>query len=202
MAQINLLNKGTNSSFNFSGLISRLVFWVVFLIFLGAVGYYGYAYVEARRVNKKIIDTQNEIKKIQADIQSNSKRDEIITRQGQIAEYKALDKNRILWSNFIPELARITLNSVKYASITATAEGRLDLQAIAPNYESVDQFLSVFEDSNYNRCINDVKLTSLGKAQSAQSLQTRFAVSISYNPSMIKQAPSTDSEDGSGGLCK
>lgn len=203
MAQINLLNKGANDRANISSIISQIIFWLVLLGLIAISAYYIYLYFNTRKVNSSIIEAQNAVKEITDHINTNSSRDEIITRQGQIKEYQQLDKNRIKWSQFIPELARITLNEVRYSSITATSDGKLELQAVTRDYKSVDRFLSVFEDKSYNRCITDVKLLSLSKTQSAQSLETRFTVQISFNPAMLKPLTlNSDSISNDDQLCK
>jgi hypothetical protein len=198
MAQINLLNKTGSTKRDIGSVVSVIIAGVVTFAFAASIVYYAFLYIKARQINAQTISTQNKILKNQQIIKSMVKRDEIITRQGQLKELVQLYKNRLVWSNLIPEVARITLKQAKYLSLQATAEGKLDMQVLTTDLSNLDKFLSVFEDPRYNRCITDVKMTSLSRSQSVDNLETKFGLQVSYNPKLLKSV----ADGGSEKLCK
>ncbi|GEM_PF-780626 len=189
MAEINLLNQKSTSHANIGNLISSIVVKAVLAILLGVVVYYGYLFYKIKTTEATIIQMQNKIKDNQEKIKNFDKRDEIITRQGQLKELKELYKNHLYWSKLIPELSRVTLRTASYLNFSATADGKVTLAAVVPDYASLDKFLSVFDLPEFNRCINDVKLLNISKSQRADTLETKFDLQLKYNPELIHQQP-------------
>ena len=206
MAEINLLQKTSSSpTFSFGHLLTSVVVKVIFLVFLAAVGYYGYLFYQVKSTTSQILNVQNDIKKKQDEIRKFEQRDEILTRQGQVKELKELYRTQPVWSRFLPELARFTLRSATFLSINAQAvDGKVNFAAQVPGYAELDKFLGVFDLPEYNRCIADLKLNSISKVQAEDTFETKFDVTLKVAPTLFASKQDTDNASSStiSAICK
>ena len=110
----------------------------------------------------------------------------MITRQGQLQSVNGLIKNHMSWSYLLPELARVTLRSSSYTTISADSTGTLTMSVSAPNYSDLDQYLQVFNLPQFNQQFSDVKVLSVSKAQEGSNLTTQMRIELKFKPDFIR----------------
>lgn len=186
MAQINLLDSEQNTGFskNSYGLLSKAM--MVALVFVGLA--YGYLYFSQTSTQKEINEVRNKTQTAQNEATNNTARDELLTRQGQLASLNPLIKNHVYWSGLLPELARISLRQSNYVSISAASNGNLILSVEMPTYADLDKFLQVFDLPEYNRQFSNVRTLSISKSAEEGQIAYVMRVQLTFNPEFIKNA--------------
>ncbi len=186
MAEINLLDSQAHSS----AIKTQGKLWllrIITIVFFAALIGYVLLFIWGWTTNSSIAKEKTEIAQYQADIKDNQQRQELLTRQGQLKNVNQLLASHKYWSPVLPELARVTLTSAKYTSITADAKGELELTVITPSYAEAEKYLQVFDLPEYNKQFSNVKVMALTKAQVGDLLQTTMRLRLTLNPSFLKK---------------
>lgn len=184
MAQINLLDSQKKTSFSKNG-YSWLSKGLVALLVLVAIVYV-YLYFHQNSLQKKINDVRKKTATAQNDASNNTARQELLTRQGQLASLNPLIKDHVYWSGLLPELARISLRQSAYISISAASNGNLILSVQMPSYADLDKFLQVFDLPEYNRQFSNVRVLSISKATEEGAIAYVMRVQLTFSTDFIK----------------
>lgn len=186
MAQINLLDGEQTRGFKRNGysLLSKGMLVLLLLVAL----FYGYLYIRQGSIQKQINQVREKTAEAQAEATSNTDRNELITRQGQLAALNPLIDDHVYWSGLLPELARISLRQSSYVSISAAANGNLVMSVEMPTYADLDKFLQVFDLPEYNKQFRDVRVLSISKGAEEGSVSYVMRVQLAFNKDFIKHA--------------
>lgn len=186
MPDINLLQSeshdiGSEVS-NAARIFARLLFVVMIFTFVA----YGVLFFFNWSAESSLSKVTSSIQVKQAEIINNKDRNELITRQEQLAELETLIDKHVYWSYLMPELARVTLKSGRYTNIEANSAGKLNLSVNLPSYEDVEKFLQIFDLPEYNQQFSNVRIVSIGKTQTGTAIETQLTVQLTFNPAFIK----------------
>jgi hypothetical protein len=186
MAQINLLDSQQTTSFKGSGYkwLSRLMTVFLVVVILG----YGYFFIRQRSLQSQINDVRSQTAAAQTEATSNTAREELLTRQGQLVSLNPLIKNHVYWSGLLPELARISLRQSGYTSIEAASNGNLILSVEMPTYTDLDKFLQIFDLPEYNRQFSNVRVLSINKVAREGQIAYLMRVQLTFSTDFIKNA--------------
>lgn len=187
MPQINLLSTETKAKSVSTGTIFTLLARLFALAFFAVLGYYGFLFFKSRNTASEIVSKQANITKLQNEVLNNPQRGELLARQGQLQEFNKLVDTHPYWSQFFPELARVTLRSAYYTAFSADGKGAVKITAIVPTYAEFDQFLSVFDKDGYYDRLYNVRVSSVSKFLVGQTNAIKFEVELTYDPELIKQ---------------
>lgn len=185
MADINLLGGENKSSFNLGTTSASLAVKALVVVAVLVVLYYGYLRVQISRTRNSIQSTISKTNQLKSQAVSSKERGEVITRQGQLKNLNTLIKNHLYWSGMLPELARVTLKTASYSSITADSTGLLNMEVLVPDYTSADKYLQVFDLPQFNEQFSDVKVLSITKQQKDDQVQTSMKLQLKFNPEFI-----------------
>ncbi len=163
MPEINLLST-TKEQPKFSNAKASMSIKILSLLLLLTLAYFAYLWFAARQARADIATLNAKIAQKQSDVFSRKDRAELITRQGQLQNLNGLVKNHLYWSYLLPELARVTLKSSTYSTVTADSSGTLTMNVTAPTYEDLDKYLQIFNLPQFNQQFSDVKVLSLTRA--------------------------------------
>ncbi len=184
MPDINLLNNNSHS-INFSrfglSLLVKILTGILVLVGL----YYGYLWISLRSNQKELVNLQTKTSQAETEAMSSKDRAELITRQGQLQNVDVLIKDHVYWSQILPELARVTVNSATYATINGDTKGMLNVTVSAPTFEELDKYLQVFNLPEYSTQFSDVRIVSLNKAQEGASVKNQMQLQLKFNPVFI-----------------
>ncbi len=186
MAEINLLdNQAPSSVIKAQGKLwlVRLITTLFALVVLVYVALLIFGWVTSRSIDQ----AKETVAKYQADFKNNKDREEVITRQGQLKNANQLIAGHRYWSPVLPELARVTLTSATYSSITVDVKDGLDLTVNTPSYEEAEKYLQVFDLPEYNKQFSNVKLLTLTKSEGNNKIQTTMRLHLTVNPSLYKK---------------
>ncbi|MBI5530615.1 MAG: hypothetical protein HY918_03900 [Candidatus Doudnabacteria bacterium] len=187
MPQINLLKQNINRSNNWASNIPNIIAKILWAVFVLVVLYYGWIYFSSVKVSKEIVSTQEKINTEKQAILSMDKRNEVLTRQLQLKDLDGAIAKHIYWSQLFPELARVTLKTANYSSLTAGTDGDLVLRASVPTIGDLDKFTQIFDSSSFNQNFSNVRIGGFSKAQDASgSSAVTFDVRIQYDPSIVQ----------------
>lgn len=184
MADINLLSTDNTHKFHFTqgaGLVVKVLIGVLVLIIL----YYGYLRWEINHTKSTTSALEAKTVKLTAEAMGRKDRDEIVTRQGQLQSLDGLIKNHVYWSDFLPELARVSLSSSTYASFLADATGVLDVTVVVPTYADADKYVQVFDLPQFNTQFSDLRILSMSKVQEVNLVATQLKLELKFNPNFI-----------------
>ncbi len=189
MADINLLNPENSTStalrVSTERIFERLMMALVILLIAAYGVFIGLNYLNQKQIDKE----EATVKSFQSEISSNSKRQELITRQGQVEEVNKLLAKHMYWSKLLPELSRVTLKSANYSGMQVAGDGSLDLTVTTPSYSDAEKFLQVFDLPEYNKMFSNVKIMSLSRTQKDQQLQTIMRIKLTINPELFSSKP-------------
>lgn len=186
MAEINLLDSQAHSSvIQAQGKLwlLRVVTGVFVLVILSYLALLVYGFI----TDKNISTAESKVSEYQAQFNNNKQKEEVLTRQGQLKNINQLLAAHKYWSPLLPELARVTLTSAKYTSISTDAKGGLELTVSTPSYAEAEKFLQVFDLPEYNKQFSNVRLLALTKSQEANLLQTTMRLRLTLNPEFFKK---------------
>ncbi len=186
MAQINLLDTEQTHGFRRNG-YSWLSKGMLALLLLTAL-FYGYMYIRQGSLQKQINEAREKTAEAQSQATNNTDRDELITRQGQVAALNPLIDDHVYWSGLLPELARISLRQSNYVTISAAANGNLVMSVEMPTYADLDKFLQVFDLPEYNKQFKDVRVLSISKGAEEGAVSYIMRVQLAFNKDFIKHA--------------
>jgi len=190
MPDINLIGSERQELSRSRSLGSLLTgFFVLILILF--IAYYGFLLFRGRQLAKDITSTQAKIVESEAKIRNNSEKNEVFTRQAQIADLKTLLATHLNWSRVVPELARVTLRSASYTDFLAESGNNIVMTVEVPNYVELDKFLQVFDLPQYSQNISHVKIRSIAKIQQEDSLKLRAKIEFTYNEDSLKLQAAT-----------
>lgn len=186
MAQINLLDSEPKSGFSRNGysILTKVMVGLLVLLVL----FYGYLYFRQGQIQKEINSVRERTQAAQKEAIANSDRDELLTRQGQLAALNPLIEDHVYWSGLLPELARISLRQSSYVALSAVDNGNLILSVEMPTYADLDKFLQVFDLPEYNRQFSNVRTLSINKATEEGQTAYVMRVQLTFNTEFIKNA--------------
>jgi hypothetical protein len=186
MAEINLLQtQSTISQVRDQG--KRWLFRLAILILIVVVGAYLILLFSNWRTDNRLDYSQNKIRQVQETLSNNKKRSELVTRQAQISHINKLLSNHLYWSEFLPELSRVTLSQAQYSIIEVDKEGRLNLTVTVPTYADAEKYLQVFDLPEYNQRFSNVKILSLSKIQQDEVIKTTMRLQLTLNSDLLKK---------------
>ncbi|HMQ01691.1 MAG TPA: hypothetical protein PKD79_01315 [Candidatus Doudnabacteria bacterium] len=186
MAEINLLEtQGRLNAVKEQG--KRWLLRIATLIFVVALGVYGYLFFSDRSSQKQIRENRAVILQAQSDLENNRQRSELITRQGQLKSANKLLGEHLFWSGLLPELARVTLTSAQYSSIETGTEGDMFVTVTVPTYTDAEKFLQVFDLPEYNQQFSNVRVLALSQTQKDNVLQTSMRLQLILNPNLLRR---------------
>lgn len=185
MAEINLLHGdqggGINGGFAFT-VAARLLLVAVVAAMVIYAGMYFYTW----RTTSTLADVNRQVQTIQAEALANTDRNELVTRQEQLAELETLITNHSYWSYILPELARVTLKSAKYTNIQAAKDGKLNLSVSLPNYAEVEKYMQIFDLPEYNQQFSNVRIVGIDSVQNETTIETLLRLQLNFNPEFIR----------------
>lgn len=186
MAEINLLDSQTHTN-NLKAQGSRWLLRIMTIIFVASLLSYALLLFLNWSTGKKITEATDAIVSYQNESKNNKDREELITRQGQLNNINSLLAAHLYWSKLLPELARVTLTSAYYSTMTASADGSLDLTVNTPSYSEAEKYLQVFDLPEYNKEFSNVKVMSMSKSQQGNALATTMRLHLTLNPDFLKK---------------
>src|SRR6185503_8986060 len=111
MPQINLLKQTATKSPLPTGKISA---WVMLLVLVGSLGYYGFLFIQLKTANADITSLQSQISTDQQAAATIPNKNELFTRQLQLKSLDGLISKHVYWSQVLPSLAQVTLKTASY----------------------------------------------------------------------------------------
>lgn len=186
MADINLLQSESHDIGSEVSNIARIFARLLVIVVALAIVAYGVMYFFDWSAQKSLEQTKASIQTKQSEIMANKDRNELVTRQEQLQQLETLIDNHLYWSYLMPELARVTLKSGRYANIEATSDGKLNLTVNLPSYEDVEKYLQIFDLPEYNQQFSNVRIVNINKVQTDTSIEIQLTVQLTFNPAFIK----------------
>ncbi len=186
MPQINLLGQDAKRySEQFAkGPLYAIRFFVFFFVVLICV--WGFLFVRTRVITGKVMSTRAEVISQQNKILSDSRRRELLVKQGQLDSANRLLASHEYWSKLLPELARVTVKTASYISFFAEENGEAHLKVTVPTYKDFDLFLQVFDLPEFSNVFSHVSVSSVGKYLQGNTQSVRFDVVLKYNDEFLK----------------
>lgn len=191
MPQINLLSNETKRQLLPWEILLTVLVRLFAVVFILALAYYGYLIYSSRSASGKIVAKQNTILQLQDQILNHQNRQELLVRQGQIAELEKLVVAHPYWSKFFPELARVTLRNAYYVAFSSDTKGTAKMSVVVPSYTDFDLFLQLFNLPTFAEQFSDVKVVSVNKYQVGSVTGVKFEVELSFNPEFLKNGAMT-----------
>lgn len=187
MPQINLLKQNNATTNNSQGFL-KIIVAVLAIGMAGLVFYYGWLYFQGKTIIQKIVDVEAKIEQEKKTVLNMDKRDEVLTRQQQLAGLESAISTHFYWSQLLPELARATLKTASYTSLRAGLEGELILSATVPSLSELDKYLQVFDTPTFNKNFSNVRIGGFHKSQAVEGAPTTvsFEVKMQYDPQLIQ----------------
>lgn len=189
MAQINLLKQKTTNE-AFWSILPSIMAKLLGVGVVALIGYYIWLFITLGSIGKQIVSEQQAMVAAQQKASNVFNRNEVYTRQAQLQQLSGLIGKHFYWSNLFPALAKVTLKNASYGSLTATKEGSLTLSVKVPDLVSVDKFLQVFDQPDFSKNFNNLRLGAFRKLQNdpvtGQSSGYQFDVLMNFNPEVIQ----------------
>ena len=185
MAQINLLKQNSKNS-NIVDIFWSSIVKALVLVVLGIVVFYGTLYFKIKKTTENVSELEQSIQVANKDIGSVQGKEELVTRQAQLKELGIILSKHQYWSQFIPEIAKVTLKSANYVSLEAMSDGSLTLILVVPDMTELDKFLQVFDSPSLNKNFSDLRLGAIGTVQREGKIAYQVQVRIKYNTELLK----------------
>lgn len=185
MPDINLLSTNSQHS-SYANTGAGLAVKILGVLLVLVLLYWGYLAYAVSQAHKDLATMTAKTAQVQSDAMNRKERNELITRQGQLQSLDGLIKNHMSWSYMLPELARVTLRSSSYTTISVDTAGLLTMTVNAPNYSDLDEYLQVFNLPQFNQQFSDVKVLSINKTQEGSNLETQMRLQLKFNPDFIR----------------
>jgi cell division protein FtsB len=186
MPEINLLSNNTKKV-SVGSAIGSLMVKALAVVLIFMLVYWGYTLFMSRRTASRIKETTAQIEKDQQDILKNTKRDELLTRQVQLQEAEKIIHNHVYWSRFFKDIAKSTLRTSSYGGFTVDPGGVITVSVNVPDYQTLDQYLQVFDLPAYNTNISDIKIVSVSKVEKEGSQTLDARLRFNYNKQSLKE---------------
>lgn len=186
MADINLLQNDSYESGVNAGYAATVLARLLLLLVMGVIAIYAVLYFDSWRSDSSLQEVTSKISTKQAESLTNKDRNELVTRQEQLAELEVLIDKHVYWSYLMPELARVTLKSAQYTEIEAKSDGKLNLTVKLPSYEDIEKYMQIFDLPEYNQQFSNVKITGINKVQTESTVETELRLELTFNPEYIK----------------
>ncbi len=187
MPQINLLKQQKATSGDALQTIVSILVKLLAVVLIGVILYYGYIFYQIRAKNAEISKLNGEIQQVQKDLASIPGKEELYTRQQQLQQLVSLTSGHTYWSSLLPALAKVTLKSAHYVTISARQDGSISMSVTVPSTEELDKFLQIFDLSEFNQNFYNIKIGSLGKNQVDGQVMTQFDVNMQYNRGILQK---------------
>jgi len=188
VAEINLL-KQKSSTNSFAAVFPSVLAKILIVVALGVIGYYGWLFVEEKKITSNTVQLQNDIANAKKDALGRTDRYELLTRQGQLIELGKLAGDYGYFTKLFKPLADNTLKFARYTGIKATSDGDITLSVVVPNLESLDKYFQFFNTSYFAENFSDVKIGGYYKVKEKNSEYYTFDIKMKYNTGLIKQKP-------------
>lgn len=185
MPQINLL-KQTHRNTDWQDKAPSLLVKIFAVVLLVVIGYYIYLFLDARSLDNQTTEVRQKISSNQNKILNFNRHDELITRQGQLKELTNILQNHIYWTSFLPELAKVTLKTASYFSLNVLSDGNMALSVSVPDYRNVDKFIQVFDQPEFNKYFDSLRVGGVAQVQNSKGLVTTFDAKFKFNTEMLK----------------
>lgn len=185
MAQINLLKQKQASSSDTLQTITGLVVKFLILVLVGLVAYYAFLVFRSSSETKKALSLEEQIAAKGKQLASRPERDELLTRQQQLKELNTLVNAHPYWSGVLPAMAKVMLTTANVVNFKAVQDGTITMGVTVPTITDVEKFLQVFDLPEFNNNFYNIRIGSLGKSQSGDSLLVSFDVRMNYNPALL-----------------
>lgn len=187
MAQINLLKQKTASQ-SFWEFFPSLMVKILAVAVVGVGAYYVWLYVQVGKADKGIAEQQALALAAQRSMDV-ANRDEIYTRQAQLAQLDRLIGKHLYWSNIFPPLAKATLKKASLSSIKVSKNATVTLSVSVPDLDSVDKFIQIFDQPEFNKNFSNLKLGAFHKT-ATEPPTYEFEAILDFNKSILNyQAP-------------
>ena len=158
---------------------------VLFLLIIVVVAY-AIIYVHTWRSNTKLVEVKQQVQTLQQEALADNGRNELVTRQQQLAELETLISDHVYWSYLLPELSRVTLKSARYSRIEADKNGTLNLTVILSSYSDVEKYMQIFDLPEYNQQFSNIRITNIGTAQKDTAVEVELRLQLTFNAEYIK----------------
>lgn len=185
MAQINLLKQKQASSSDALQTITSLVVKFLVALLVGLIAYYAFLLYRTSSEAKKAVSLEQQISDKGKQLASRPERNELLTRQQQLKELNTLVSAHPYWSGMLPAMAKVMLTTANVVSFKALQDGTIAMTVTVPNISDVERFLQVFDLPEFNNNFYNIRIGSLGKSQSGDSLLISFDVRMNYNPALL-----------------
>lgn len=185
MPQINLLKQKTVYQ-NFWEFFPPFLVKFLILVVLILAGFYVWKFVQAKNLDAQIQNEQQSLSDMTKKAGNVPNRDEIYTRQIQLSQFNQLLSKHLYWSNFLPALAKATLKSATYSSISMTKDGSLMLTATVPDLDSVDEYLQVFDQPEIYTNFYNLRMGAFRKVETAGGESYQFDAQLNFNPGLLQ----------------
>ena len=175
--------------------LPSLLVKILALVLLGLIIYYAWIFVAIGQVKDKIGKEQQAIADAQAKANAVPNREQIYTRQAQLQQLDTLVANHPYWSQIFPALAKVTLKKADYSTIQVSKEGELTMTVSVPSLQDIDKFLQVFDQPEFNKNFNNLRMGSFHKVQDSAApgqqaaTQYTFDVKMNFNPALLRYQP-------------
>lgn len=186
MAEINLLNTDSAQSHSLAAKSKKWLMRVVSLIFVGVLVYYGFLFLSGQNAEKDLEEAKNTVTSYQNEINESSRRQELITRQGQLNQVNKLVDAHLAWSQLLPELARVSLTSARYTNIEAKEDGQLDVTVELSSYADADKYLQVFNLPQFNSSFSNVTIMALTRSQDEEGSKVSMRLRLEFDQELLK----------------
>ena len=186
MSEINLLHSEQADSGINNSLAAILVARLLLILVIAAFVLYGVLFFYNWRTNNKLTTVKQEVQTLQAQTLADKDRNELVTRQEQLAQLETLIDQHVYWSYLLPELARVTLKSAHYTDIQADSTGKLNLTVSLPSYTDVEKYMQIFDLPEYNQQFSNVRIVGIDTVQKDNVVETKLRIQLTFNPAYIK----------------
>ncbi len=188
MAQINLLKQKSVSQ-NAWETLPRVLVKVFFAIAICVLAYYGWTWIRIGKINKEIKNLSEQNAQNINTAMNLGKRNEVLARQAQLKELDGILSRHYYWSQFLPELAKVTLKTAAYSTLKADIQGGLSLSVTVNSLNDLDKYLQVFDQAKFNENFSDVRIGGFHKNIDSSGTTVKFDVRMNYNPSLLIYKP-------------
>lgn len=190
MPQINLLKQQSPGE-SFLKLLPSLLVKLFVVLVLVLLGYYAWLFIRIGKLESDIKTSEANYAETLKKVVTTKNRNEVYTRQLQLKQFKTLLSGHIYWTNFFPALGQVTLKSAYFSNITASKEGELTLTVHVPDLENIDQFMQIFNQPDFNKTFNALKIGDFRLVQTDQSRDFTFEAHLKFSPAILGYQPET-----------
>ena len=171
--------------------VSTVTVMLCTVVYLGLVAYQGLFIARTHATLSELTALDNEIlqyRQLQTDINATN---------GTLTVIQSLLNDHIYWSQWFAYLESATLPTVYYVGFSGSANGTMNLQAVAPDFATVTQQIAVFKSlpevtsvsvSNAQRG-EESFATATGNTTSTSTSTVLFNIGLQVDPSILNYQP-------------